>query len=92
MALHRKQYTAITGDVAGSPFDFVTATSRNRYTELASLLTYRNAAAGFGGQDDTERGYVVLEAIQRAIMQVTTPSIKVSITDLKNAINSGLDA
>ena len=92
MALHRKQYTAATGDVAGSPFDAVTATSRARYTELAALLTFRNPTAGFGGTDDTERGYVVLEAIQKAIAEITQPSIKVSISELRTALNTGLDA
>jgi len=92
MALHRKQYTAKTGDVAGSPFDAVTATSRARYTELAALLTFRDPLVSRGGAGDTEKGYVILEAIQRAIQEATTPSIKVSITELRTALNTGLDA
>lgn len=72
----KRQYSVITGDVANSIFDAVAATSRARYTTLAALLTEPT----------------VLEAIQDAIQEITLPAAKVSVSELRTALLTGLDA
>ena len=59
-----------------APLTSVTATSRLRYTRLAAVLTRKES----------------LEAIQKVIAEVTTPSYKVDKAALRTALLTGLDA